>query len=198
MSDFWGDLFDTHGGQGDVNDSFGLPRSWQPPEFLGPSRGKGGVDYYKIKTAHLAIYPHGFEREDVPLLMRGVKARVIIADVDAVFLRVREEMGKGLYPNSKKLTAKQAKKAAKFVGVNGVLPKVDLWPSILYHSSSVGYIGGLYRGNVVGCAVWYKTAIAPHTITNWEAYLYHEFGHMIYCWNGVARPELSMALDGRV
>lgn len=195
MGDFWGNLFGSHGSQGDVNAKFGLPRDWQPTEYLGPSRGG---DYKVLTPGGLRVFPHGFEREDIPLEKGGLKARVIISDIDALWLRVRAEMGAGTYPKSDLLTPKQRQRAATYGDkAKHVKPKVDIWPSILFANSRQGYVGGLWRGPTVGCAVWYKTVIEPITKSNWEGYLYHEFGHLLFSTTVVGRPDLSEALDGR-
>jgi len=175
--------------QGGFNESIGLPRSWTPPEYLGKERG----GEKKTKTpGGIKVLTHGFDREDIPLMRGGIKARVILADIDAVWQRVRAEMLAQTYARSEKLTPKQVKKTQKVPP-----PIVDIWSTLAYWEGA-GYIGGLMRGPV-GVTVWYETVTKPKgIITNWEQYLYHEFGHYIYASIIVGRVDLSELLDGRV
>jgi hypothetical protein len=188
----WANKMTKYGMQGDVNKTFGLPASWTPPEYLGPERGGD----YSVKTLKgIKVFPHGFEREDIPLEKEGHKARVILSEIDDMWKRVRTEMIAGTYKNSNLLTQKQKDKVAKLADD---LPIVDIWSTIQFLTKYGGYVGGIWdEARTISMAVWYKSALEGHAWQGcWIEYCYHEMGHLAF--SSAGRPDLSEAIDGRV
>ena len=70
------------------NKEHGLDKDFVPPKYLGDVR-----TYPIMKTpGGIKVKTFGFHKEDIPLEREGVKARVILADIDEIWLNVIEKI----------------------------------------------------------------------------------------------------------
>lgn len=166
-------------GQELYNYKAGLPIDWQPTEYLGPARG---ADAWIRTPGGIKVRTWGFDRTDVPLVKKGdlsgveKKARVILQDIDRIWAQVLTYYSK---PGAHGYSPAQQKKAAT---LPPDYPFATIWPTIRWSDMHGCYVGGLCLNEREACVtVWYESVsdLAQPTVTNWEDYLIHEFGHVV-------------------
>ena len=166
---------------------WGLGKDWEPKKYLGepPAPGKVVTTPQGIK-----VITHGFHRGSIPLMKGGLKARVIIPDIDAIWEEVREELANTTDPRFKSLTDKQREKLRTLPF--DTVKEVEIWDTLRW-DSVMGFVGGFYSAGKVFACVWYKSVLPPYSKACWSQWLYHEMEHCALTFAG--RPDLCMDLD---
>lgn len=142
-----------------------------PPEYLGPARPSPvRVTPYGIRVDH-----QGFRRADVPECREGVRARVELPIIDALWRKARDEAGGAHSPLS-------IADRGKALNLPDVFVRVRIEPTIWKAGNGNIWLAGTYLPNedrLIRAVVWYKSQ-ATGKITNWEGVVLHEMKHAIY------------------
>lgn len=158
------------------NKAHGLPASWTPPEFLGPANSAASL----VKTpGGIRVRHNGFKSAKKPEFKQGIRARVILENVDAIWKEVRRYLSED---NPYKL---EPPVRAKLRKLPGGLPSVSVEPSIWWSEPHGFYLGGVFLPDQGGIrvTVWYKSTLNG-SLVNWETLLHHEFQHLALQWAG--------------
>ena len=164
------------------NKSVGLDADWQPTQYLGP--GLKTETYRVITPNGIQVYSRGFELDNFPEIKEQVKARVILADIDQIWINVRDSIAKG---SDTVLTKEEKIRIGK---LHDNYPIVNINPTIWWDQNNMSYVSGTATDiDVVHVTVWYKTVVAPIQIKNWCSLLEREFKNI--CYLSIGRRDLT-------